>query len=169
MSVIGDALFGTRFNLSDGSVRGPWCPGGTAGPLLRIARRLRGPLLRLRKNWTRVAAPVPFLRRALLVVRRGDKDSTKEATRPPPKLAAALEVLPVTENADGSLAVTLPPPPPPPPRRADVAAGAGAGAASELRKETDDVEGHVVVAQGSTQKRFQLSWVVDCGLSGYEH
>lgn len=76
-------------------------------------------------------------------------------------------MLPVTENVDGSLAVTLPPPPPPPPRRA---AGAVAGAASELRKGTDDVEGYVVVARDSTQKKtHHLSWVADCGLSGYEH
>ena len=98
---------------------------------------------------------------------RGDEDRAKEATRPPAKLTAALEVLPVTENADGSLAVTLPPPPPP--CHAAVAAGAGAGAASELSKRTNYIEGDVVARDSTQKKRHQLSWVADCGLAGYEH
>lgn len=178
MNVIGDTLFGTRFNLSDGSVRGPWCPGGTAGPLLRIARRLPAPLLLLLRNQRiqqPVAPPVPFLRRALLVARGdADKDSGKEVTRPLPDLTAtaALEVLPVTENADGSLAVTLPPPPPSARRIAVTAVGAGAGAASEFMSKREAVEGGdvEVVERDSTQKKKrQLSWVADCDLAGYEH
>lgn len=152
MNVIGDTLFGTRFNLSDGTVRGPWCPGGTAGPLLRIARSLRGPL-GVRKEW------IPFLRRQALLARADEEGSAKDATRPPPKLAAALEVLPITENADGSLEITLPPPLPPP-RHA-------AGATSELRKSVN-VEGDAMMARDSTQNR-RHAWVADCGLAGYEH
>ncbi|CAM9478255.1 unnamed protein product [Choristocarpus tenellus] len=38
VGVVEDIMFGTRYYLADGTVRGRWCPGGTAGPLLRIAR-----------------------------------------------------------------------------------------------------------------------------------
>lgn len=53
VNVIEDMLFGNRFNLADGSLRGRWCPGGSAGPLLRAARILRGaarPLQRRREQ-----------------------------------------------------------------------------------------------------------------------
>lgn len=81
VNAIEDMTFGTRFHLEDGSVRGPWCPGGTAGPVLRAAR-----LLRVIRNWT------PFARGANV----RNRDQSKE-----------LEVLPLRKEADGSLTVTL--------------------------------------------------------------
>ncbi|CAM9318424.1 unnamed protein product [Discosporangium mesarthrocarpum] len=38
VGVVEDTVFGTRFYLSTGEVRGRWCPGGSAGPLLRLSR-----------------------------------------------------------------------------------------------------------------------------------
>ena len=112
MNAIGDTLFGTRFDLKDGTVRGPWCPGGgTAGPLLlRLARHRRYPRLALfvfafslRIGW--MAHP-PFARGT---GRRWTFFSFRRPSSPSFDVrATALEVLEVAEQPDGSLTVALP-------------------------------------------------------------
>lgn len=90
MNVIEDMLFGTRFYLSDGTIRGRLCPGGTAGPLLRLARFLR------------TITPLSWARQfgrpngAKASIQNGRPDDT-------------LEVLPVKIHTDGSLIIMLPP------------------------------------------------------------
>ncbi|CAM9442684.1 unnamed protein product [Pylaiella littoralis] len=119
VGAIGDSLLGTRFHLNDGTVRGPWCPGGgTAGPLLlRLARHRRyARLARLlvdpprRMSWMaqrlssslsrqrkRERVETPLLRRPL---KFGESNAATAAT--------GLEVFAVTKQPDGSLTVVLP-------------------------------------------------------------
>ncbi|CAM9599692.1 unnamed protein product [Ectocarpus sp. 8 AP-2014] len=117
VDAIGDSLFGTRFNLKDGTVRGPWCPGGgTAGPLLlRLARHRRHRLFNLRIG---VARSINRLTHNLFFFskQRRAKGSWATHFRPPSSPNAnekrttttTLEVLTVTEQPDGSLTVALP-------------------------------------------------------------
>ena len=109
VNAIGDTLFGTRFDLKDGTVRGPWCPGGgTAGPLLlQLARHRRFPRLALflfslsrRITWV---SQLLFARsrQRWIPFRRPSSSSFRGH-------ATALEVLEVIKQADGSLSVALP-------------------------------------------------------------
>lgn len=139
VNAIGDSLFGTRFELKDGTVRGPWCPGdGTAGPLLlRLARHRWCPRLALfvfalsrRISW--MMAHLPSSRR------RRRRRKWVSFRRPPSSFhehhATALEVLAVTEQPDGSLTVALP--------RLTAAGGKEEGG---------------------------VSWAANCNLAGYEY
>ncbi|CAN0051228.1 unnamed protein product [Ectocarpus sp. 6 AP-2014] len=115
VDAIGDSLFGTRFNLKDGTVRGPWCPGGgTAGPLLlRLARHRRH---RLFNQCIGVAQIINRLTHHLFSISKQRRARGSWATyfRPPSspnaneKTTTTLEVLAVTEQPDGSLTVALP-------------------------------------------------------------
>ncbi|CAM9721007.1 unnamed protein product [Ectocarpus sp. 4 AP-2014] len=116
VDAIGDSLFGTRFNLKDGTIRGPWCPGGgTAGPLLlRLARHRRHRLFNLRIG---VARSITRLIHHLFFFSKQIRALGSWATyfRPPSSpnfiektTTNTLEVLTVTEQPDGSLTVALP-------------------------------------------------------------
>ncbi|CAB1104398.1 unnamed protein product [Ectocarpus sp. CCAP 1310/34] len=116
VDAIGDSLFGTRFNLEDGTVRGPWCPGGgTAGPLLLwLARHRRHRLFTLRIG---VARSINHLTHHLFLFskQRRARGSWATSFRPPSSpnfiektTTTTLEVLTVTEQLDGSLTVALP-------------------------------------------------------------
>lgn len=86
VGVIEDILFGTRFSLSDGSIRGRFCPGGIAGPFLRVRRLLLSIRTRLR----------------LL----GQATEPRHHHRR--RLSRSLEVLALRLQPGGSLTVSLP-------------------------------------------------------------
>lgn len=146
VNAIGDTLFGTRFHLSDGTLRGPWCPGGTAGPLMRIARRLSP---RLRRTVSDLARWIPSAR-LLFKFPKGSSAAVARAVADSPLLT--LEVLPLTEQPDGCLTVTLP--------SFSSATKTGNG---RVRRSA-----HIYKGDRQLEKERRTSWVESCGLAGYD-
>ncbi|CAN0102516.1 unnamed protein product [Ectocarpus sp. 12 AP-2014] len=155
VDAVGDSLFGTRFNLKDGTVRGPWCPGGcTAGPLLlRLARHRRHRLFNLCIS---IARSINRLTHHVFRFSKQRRARSSWATyfRPPSSpnfnektTPTTLEVLTVTEQPDGSLTVALPRCPP-----ALAPGGNGNSAANE----------------GPSLKRNASTLAAKCDLEGYD-
>lgn len=142
VNVIEDMLFGTRFHLSDGSVRGRLCPGGTAGPLLRLTRLLR------------TISTASMFQRASRIFERRDK-------RYPENASASghandlnkLEVLAVRAHTDGSLNITLPP----------------TSSVDHSRDSVDATTRRRAMTTPAPPALTEPSWVKRCGLAGYDH
>lgn len=149
MNAIGDTLFGTRFHLSDGAVRGPWCPGGTAGSFLWIARHLPRRLLKI---WTWIRFQRPLSKNGSGVSGGG---KNLHPLRPG---GTALEVLPLTEHPDGSLTVMLP--------GLKQQCGENDGYSSRGAKVEGGKGGLLRNPRATKEKQ---SWVENCGLAGYDH
>lgn len=180
VDAIGDGLFGTRFNLKDGTVRGPWCPGGgTAGPLLlRLARHRRHRLFNLRIG---VALSINRLTHRLFFFSKQRRPRGDWATyfRPPSSpnsnekttTTTTLEVLTVTEQPDGSLTVALP-------RCPSAFASGGEGDSAAKGGVVAVVEAGATVEEGDNLTKVDLepspthnasTLAAKCDLEGYDH